>query len=146
MIAVATGDEIAHQLLRLAIFSKADRGFGGFLRIIEIVDTGVSYFKMNLAAGREPRVGEVFHHFMLRVDRDSFSAGEVREIDAMRAPAETQIHSVMNKAFVLEAFADAGFHQQIHCALFENTGAHTFLNVLAAAIFEHDGFDAVEVK
>jgi hypothetical protein len=30
--------------------------------------------------------------------------------------------------------------------LFENTGAHTFLNVLAATIFEHDGFDAVEVK
>jgi hypothetical protein len=30
--------------------------------------------------------------------------------------------------------------------LFENTGTHAFLHILAAAIFENDGFDAVEMK
>ena len=116
------------------------------IRVIEIVDAGVGDFKVNLAAGGESRVGEIFYDFVLRVDGDGFSAGEVREIDAMRAAAETQIDSVVHQAFALQAFAHAGFFQQVYRALFENTGAHALLHVLAAAIFENDGFDAVEMQ
>jgi hypothetical protein len=83
---------------------------------------------------------------VLRVDRDRFSAGEVRKINSMGAAAEAQIHSVVHQAFALQAFAHAGFLQQVHGALFEHTGAHALLHVLAAAIFEDDGFDAVEVQ
>ena len=83
---------------------------------------------------------------MLRVDGDCFSTGEIREVNAMRAPAETQIHTVVHQAFALQPFADAGFFQQVHGALLQHTRAHTLLHVLAAAIFEHDGFDAVQVE
>ncbi len=110
------------------------------------MDAGVFDFEENLAAGGEPRIGQILDHFVLRIDRDRLAAGEFREIDAMGALAEAQIYAVVDEAFALEACADAGFFQQIHGALLEDTGAHAFLHVLAAAIFEDDRLDAVKVQ
>jgi hypothetical protein len=110
------------------------------------VDAGVGYFEVDFAASGEPGVGEVFHYFMLRVDCDCFTAGEIREIYSMSAAAEAQVHSVVHQPFALQSIADAGFFQQVHGALFQNTGADALLHILAAAIFEDDGFDAVEVQ
>ena len=73
------------------------------------MDAGVFDFEEDLAARGEARIGQVFDHFMLRIDRDRFAAGEIREIDAMSAFAETQIYAVVDQAFALEACADAGF-------------------------------------
>src|ERR1700691_1135393 len=105
MIAVATGDEIADQLARLAVFAKADGWLGGVVRIIEIVDAGVGDFQMKLHAGGESRVSQIFHDSVLRVDGDRFSSGEIREVNAMRAAAKTQITSVMPRPFALRPSA-----------------------------------------
>ena len=67
-----------------------------------------------------------------------FAAGEIREINAMGAFAETQIHAVVDQAFALEPFADAGFFQQVNSALLQDAGANALLHVLAAAIFQDD--------
>src|SRR5580704_4577455 len=83
---------------------------------------------------------------MLRINGDGFSAGEVREINAMCALVEAKIHTVMHQSFALQPFAYAGFFQQVNGALFENSGAHALLDVLAAAIFQDYGFDAVEMQ
>lgn len=106
------------------------------LRAIEIVDGGVFDFEENLAASGEPRIGQILDYLVLRVDRDAFAAGEFREIDAMGAFAKAQIHAVMDEAFALEACADGCFFQQVHSPLLQDAGAHAFLDVLAATIFE----------
>lgn len=118
------------------------------MNLLHYRNCGCWYLRLQngLAAGGEARVGEIFYDFMLRVDGDCFSAGEVREIDAMGALVEAKIHAVVHQAFALQPFAYAGFFQQVHGALFENSRAHALLHVLAAAIFEDDGFDAVEMQ
>ena len=60
----------------------------------------------------------------------------------MTASAEAQLDAVMNKGQFLQPLADAGFDHQIDGALFEQPGPYALLNILAAAIFDDDGFDA----
>ena len=83
---------------------------------------------------------------MLAVDRDALAAGEFREIDAMSAFAEAQVHTVVYESFAFEARADAGFFEQVNSSLFQDASAHAFLDVLPAAIFEHYRLDAVKVQ
>ncbi len=82
---------------------------------------------------------------MLRVNGDAFAMGEVFEIDTMAAPVEAQFNAIMHQTFTLKPLSYAHFGQKIDCALLQNAGAHTFFHVLAAAIFNHDGIDPVEI-
>jgi hypothetical protein len=59
---------------------------------------------------------------------------------------EAQLKAVMHQALALHAFAHAGFGQKIDRVLFEHTGAHTILNVLAGTIFDDNGFDAFAME
>jgi hypothetical protein len=49
-------------------------------------------------------------------------------------------------AFAVEPLANTRLPQEIDRPLFEHAGAHAFNDVLAAAVFDDDRIDAVEVK
>ena len=136
--AVASGDEIALQLDGLAAGPKADRG----RRAIETVYAHVFSGEKNPSARGQPRVGQVFDDFVLPIDGDRLSAGQCEQIDTMAAAPEAQFESAMDQALAAETFADAGFVHQVDGALLEHAGAHALLDVLAAAILDHHGFDA----
>jgi len=110
------------------------------------VNADVIDLKQNLTAGGKARVGEIFDDFMLGVDGDSFSSGQILEIDAMTASMEAQLDSMMNHAFALHPFAHPGFCEQINRPLFQNAGADAFLDILPAAIFDHDRFNSLQLE
>src|SRR6185312_516275 len=141
VVAVATCDEIASNLLRSAIFSKTDFR----LRGIKIVDRNVFDFENDLAVRVETGRDEVFDHFLLAVDGDAAAAGQFKHIDAVRLSIEAQLEAVVTKAFAAHAVADAGFIEEIDCTLFENTGADTAFNVFAAVRFDDDGIDSLQM-
>src|SRR5271156_5000977 len=109
---------------------------------VEAVYAHVFGGEKNLAARCEARVGQVFDDFVLPIDRDRFSASQSEQVDAMAAASEAQFESAMDQALAAETFADAGFVHQVDGTLLEYTGAHAFLNVLAAAVLDDHGFDA----
>jgi hypothetical protein len=53
-----------------------------------------SNLKQNLAARRDTRIVEVFQNLVLRINRDSFSAGEVLKINAVTTASEAQLDPV----------------------------------------------------
>jgi hypothetical protein len=83
---------------------------------------------------------------MLGVNRNGLAAGKFVHIDAVPAPVKSQLDTVMDQPFALEARADPRFHQQIDGALFEHPGADTLFDVFPAVRFKNDGFDSLEVK
>ena len=83
---------------------------------------------------------------MLRIDGDCFSAGEVREIDAMCAAAETQIYAVVDQAFALAVVRQRLSLSAGRPCPARDAGPNALLHVLPAAIFEDDRLDAVKVQ
>src|SRR4029077_17946575 len=134
METVAAGNEIAGQLGFLSFMQEKNPG----PRRVKIVDADFFGFKEKRAAESEPCIHEVFDDFALGIDRDG-AAGQVREIDAMGAPAEAQINAVMHEPFALHSLAHAHFSEQVGGVLFEEAGADALLTILAAVQFEHNG-------
>ena len=94
------------------------------VRIIEVVHADIFDLEQNLAAGRKPGIGQILDHFMLGIDGDPFSAGQLLEINAMAAPVEAQLNSVVDQAFTLHPLADPDLGEQVNrpCS---NTPART---------------------
>jgi hypothetical protein len=65
-------------------------------------------------------------------------------IDAMAAPAKTQLDAVMDESLSPHPLADARFVQDVYSALLQNARPDAALDVLAAAGFDHDGLDALQ--
>jgi hypothetical protein len=63
----------------------------------------------------------------------------------MGAAAEAQPDAKVGEPFAIEAFAYAGLLEQVDSSLLEQPGAHTLLNVLAAARFDDRGLDPLQV-
>jgi hypothetical protein len=53
---------------------------------------------------------------------------------------------VVHESLALEPLTDAHLDQQVDGALLEHAGAHPVLDVLARAVLEHDGLDALELE
>ena len=139
--AIAAGDEVAVDVALGVLATEADSGRGG----IEIVNADGGCFKDDQARGTEAGFDQIFDHLLLAVHGDGAS-DEFGEIDAMAAVAETELDAVVNEAFTLEACAYTGFDEKGGARVFQHTGADSALNVRAAAILYHHGFDALEVK
>jgi hypothetical protein len=82
----------------------------------------------------------------LAVDRDRKPVGEVGEVDAMPAAAEAKFDPVVYGAFSQHPLPDADFFEQFGRAVFEHAGPYRRLQCFAAAAFEHDGFDPLQVQ
>ena len=104
----------------------------------------IFYFKKDGAANGMACVDEVFDHFALAVDGDR-TAGQIREINAMRAAAESQVDTVMHETLALHPLADSYFGEQVSSGLFEKPGANALLTIFPTVYFEHNGVDTLEM-
>jgi hypothetical protein len=64
----------------------------------------------------------------------------------MTSSVEAQLDSVVHHTFAFHPFAHSRFREQVNRTLFQNAGAHPFLNILPAAIFDHDRFNSLQVE
>jgi hypothetical protein len=103
-------------------------------------------FEQDLSSGAEARRDQIFDHFLLRIDGDGLAAGQIRQIDAVAGAAEAELDTSVHKTFSSQAIADAGLSEQVDGPLFENTGADALFGVFAAATFEDDGFNSLQVE
>jgi len=140
--AIAAGNEIAGELTGISVVPVMDLR----LRSVEVMHVDIPDLEYDLAACGDTRVIEILENLSLRVDGDSFPPSQLAEVDAMAAALEAKFNSVMNEAFFLHPRADTHFGEQINRALLQHTGPDTLLNIRAAAIFENDGFNALQVK
>jgi hypothetical protein len=104
---VAPGDEITGQLAAVSIFQVSDLRAGA----IEVLHADVFNLKNDLTTGRDSGIVQVFQNLVLRVDRDSFSTGEILKIDAVTAASEAQLDPMVDQAF--------GFHPLAYAQLRE---------------------------
>ena len=138
MEAVAAGDEIARQPLRVAVrIAKPDRG----LRGVEALDRDVARFEQDRSAGREARGDHVLDHLVLAVDHDRL-AGEVGEVDVVAPAVEAQVDPAVNEPFAHHALAQARGVQEIDATVFEHARANAALAVRSRARLDDDRFDA----
>ena len=128
MEAIAAADKIADDLVRLAVVLEANAR----RLAIEIVNADVTRLEQNLSAVMQARLDEIFHHLVLRVDRDRAPAGQLVHVDAVTLPVKTQLDAVMDQPFAAQALAHPRRVQQIHRALFEHAGADALFNVTGA--------------
>ena len=84
MIAVAAGDKVAGQFMRMAVVGESDLRVGR----CEIVNAYVFDLEEDGSSGGEPRLDQIFDQLMLGVDRNPAAAGEILEIDAMAVATE----------------------------------------------------------
>src|SRR3546814_2481187 len=73
--AVASGDEIAGQLMVRAIPAEADLR----RRAIDVMDAGPFGLEMDMTTGGKPGSDQVLHHLVPAVDRDRLAAGQDRK-------------------------------------------------------------------
>src|SRR6266478_6432987 len=59
---------------------------------------------------------------------------------------KSQLDSVMDEPFALQAIPDACFDQQIHGALLEHARPDALFDVFPGASFNNDGFDPLQVE
>ena len=140
MKAVAAADEIAVELLRFAGVLETN-----FRRAGQPLDTDVVDVEENLAAVGEPPGDEVLHHLVLAIDQDAL-ADERFEIDPAKLVVEAEIDAAMHQPLALHTFAHAGRDQEIGGPVLDHAGADARLDIVAAAVFEDDGFDAFEMQ
>ena len=115
-------------------------------RRIQIVHREIVHLKHDLSARAEPRLHQILHHFLLRVDGDRAAAGQLGQIDAVPAPAEAEPDAIVPQSLALQTLADAGFDHQVHRALLQHARAHPIFDVLAAAALQNDRLDASQVQ
>ncbi len=139
---VAPGDEVALQFVAFAVLLKVNLRSGG----IEVVDANRIGLEDDLATRSQPRIHQVPDNVTLRVDHDATAAGKVIEIDAVRAAAKTQLDSAVNEPLAMHPLANTHLCKQIHRPLLKYARAHPLLTVFSAAGFQHDGFNALQMK
>jgi hypothetical protein len=94
--------------------------------------------EVHLAASIQASFHQILDHFLLAIDRNGAAPGQFEHINAMTAPVEAQLDSMVHQAFALQAFAQAGFDQQIGRALFQHASSHTLFAMGPGAAFKDD--------
>jgi hypothetical protein len=126
---VASGDELAAQLMLLAGRAIADTRFGR----IKAQRLG---FEDDFAAVGQTRRHQILDHLLLGVDSNG-AAGQFLKIDATDVAAKANLDAAMHQSLALQAPADAHAHHQVDCVLLQNSGSNAMLDVLPSVRFEH---------
>jgi hypothetical protein len=139
--AVAAGDEIAIDRLRLAV------GPIGHARPFaqNIVQRDILRLVDGRGAGGGAAVHQILGDLGLPVDHDGL-AGQRLEVDAMPHPVDADLRAVMHEAFAVHARADARLVEEIDRDLLDDTGADAAKHVFAGVPFQDDVVDAVLVE
>ena len=142
MEAVAAGDDVALERLPLARVRERDARRVGR----EAVERDVGDLEAGFAAVAQARGDEVLDDLLLAVDRDRPPAGEPAEVDAVALAVEAQLDAAVDERLAVQTVAEAGVGEQLDRALLEDARADAVLDVLAAAVLEHDRLDPLEVE
>jgi hypothetical protein len=142
METIATANEIAADFMLDARVLKGDSGRA----TVEIVDLYLTGFEQDLATGLKPRGDQVLYDFVLGIYSDRASTGEFMHVDAMAAAIEAKLDTAMDQTLARHAGANAGFVEQIDCALLENARTDPLLRMLAGLGLNDDGLDAFEME
>ena len=95
---------------------------------------------------RQAEADEVFHDLGLSVDDDRSAAREVAQRYAMTLAIELELDAVVDDPLAPEPLSRACVDEQIGDRLLEHAGANALLDVLPAAVLEHDRLDAFAVE
>ena len=109
MEAVAAGDEVAVELVRLAVLLVGDAR----LRAVEVVHRDVRGLVDGRQAGGRARVHQVARQLGLAVDHHVLAAGQAVHVDAVPLAAAQHLEAVVHEALAVHARADAGLVQQV---------------------------------
>ena len=115
------------------------------LRARDLVQADVVDLEQDLPAIGEPFRHQVLDHLLLAVDGDAL-AHQLAKIDVVQRAVEAEMDAVVGQPFALHALADAGLDQQIARPLLDQAGADAALDIVAAAVLDDDGFDALEMQ
>ena len=106
-----------------------------------VLDGDVVDLEEERRAGLEPGRDQVLDHLGLAVDDDRPAAGELAQRDPVPLAVELELDPVVDDPLAPQAVADPGRDEQVDGALLEHAGPDALLDVLAAAVLEHDGLD-----
>ena len=137
MEAVAAGDEVAGDLAGGILATVTDQR----LPAGEAGERDVAHLEMDGAAGGEACGDQILDQLVLAIDRDALAAGERGKVDPVSVPGEADLDPVMGQALAPHPFAQAGRDEDVDGSLLEHPGANAVLDIVAAAILEHDGRD-----
>ena len=137
MEAVAAGDQIALELARPALVLERDPGPVG----VDVVHRDAAHLEEERLAGVQADPDQVLHDLGLAVDHDRRPAGQLAQRDAVPLAVELEADPMVDDSLAGQPLACAGTYQRVHRALFENAGADTLLDVVAAPRLEHDRLD-----
>ena len=139
--AVAAGDEVAFDLLRPALMREADlRPLRRQLMHADAVD-----LEQQRPAVDQSLRHQILHHLLLAVDGDEF-ADQRLEFDAVQFAIDADIDAAVALTLALHARADADIDQKFGGPMLDQPGADAVLDVIAAAVLDDDGFDALQMQ
>jgi hypothetical protein len=109
------------------------------------MQTDIVDLEQDLSAIGEPFRHEVLDHLLLPVDGDAL-AHQFTKVDVVERAIETEMDAVVGQPLALHALADAGVDQQIARPLLDQAGADAALDIVAVAVLDDDGLDALEMQ
>ena len=133
---------VAAQLVALAAVAVVDARPVG----VDPLEGHVVHLEQQRAAGVESRGDQVLDHLLLSVDRDRPPRDELLEGDPVPATVEAQLDPVVDHALAAKAIRKTQLREQVDRALLEHAGANPVLDVVAAAVLEHDRVDALPLR
>ncbi len=142
MEAVAAGNEVATDFLRLAVLCVAHRG----LVRIETVKADIWDRIQGGQPGRFAGVHQIMSDLGLAVDHDLLAAAERVNVDAVPAAVEAQFNAMMGQTFRFEPLIDTRLSEQVDSTLLQNACADAAEDMGLAAQLEHDVADAFPVQ
>ena len=142
MEAVAAGDDVAREHVLGAFVREADAR----TLALEIVDGDVGDLEHERKVRVQAEVDEVLHDLRLSVDDDRPPAREVAQRDPVAFALELQLDAVVDDPLALQPLPRAGVDEEVGDRLLEHTRSQALLDVLLAAVLEHDRLDALAVQ
>ena len=109
------------------------------------MDADVVDLEQQRPAVGEPALNQILHHLLLAVNGDALVHQRL-EIDAVQVAVDADIDAPMQHAFALHALADANIAEEIGGPMLDQAGANAVFDVVAAAIFDDDRLDALQVQ
>jgi hypothetical protein len=83
---------------------------------------------------------------VLRIERDRAAASELGQRNPMTLSVESKLDAAMHRSLAEHPLADAACTKEIDSALFQHAGAQRRFDLGAAARFQHDRVDTLEMK
>ena len=134
---VTAGDHVAVEAVLLAVVLEADVR----LVALEAVHAHVVHVEEQRQAVLDPRRDQVLDDLGLTVDHDVAPAGQLVHRHVVPLAVELEVYAAVDDRLGVQPLRDTGPLEQVDGSLLEHSGPDARLDVLPAAVLEHDGLD-----